>query len=85
MIGRLYIVACTRYSQTLSLHKFDISEYQTRIVSCILAESVYKMLNLPLKPVSSGTPAAAAGSHSLGPQRNAQPSPQSDTLPSHSW
>lgn len=37
---------------------------------------------LPLRLESSGTPAAAAGSHSLGRQRSEQPWPQTDTPPS---
>lgn len=59
---------------------FDISKYQTRIASCILAELVYKMLNVPLTPVSSGTPAAAAGSHIVWAHKGAHSLHCSQTL-----
>lgn len=49
---------------------------------CLHSLWLCSFMCLPLRLVLSGTPAAAAGSHSLGRRRSVQPWLQSDTLPS---
>lgn len=72
------------HSKSLWLRQESVKVGCKRWVSgiCAYIMSVGSYMRLPLTLVSSGTPAAAAGSQSLGRQRSEQPWLQIDTHPS---